>query len=108
MDVLGLLWYVFFLCFCFLFSRFSLHFPFFWEGNWDEKGWIDGGREEGENEREVGWKRGFFGLVWFGLNWTGLALELYCSIWLSSRKRGRGRERVVLFFSPFFSFFLLI
>lgn len=68
---------------CFFFSFlfflpflwFTLRFPFFWEGNWDEregrgeKGWIDGGREEGENEREVGWKRGFFGLGWIGLDW---------------------------------------
>lgn len=72
MDVLGLLWYVFFfLFFSFLFIllRFTLRFPCFGWANWDEKGRIDRGREEGENEREVGWKRGFFGLVWIGLDW---------------------------------------
>lgn len=50
-----------FFFFFFSFMRFTLRFPFFGVGNWDEKGWIDQGREEGENEREVGWKRGFFG-----------------------------------------------
>lgn len=64
---------------CFFLSSLFFFFPgvyfafsLFWEGNWDERemgrglgmrgDWIDGGREEGENEREVGWKRGFFGL----------------------------------------------
>lgn len=76
MDVLGLLWYVFFFSFLFGFSAFSVvYFAFFFFGGvgfgmrerergegWGVRGgWIDGGREEGENEREVGWKRGFFG-----------------------------------------------
>lgn len=56
MDVLGLLWYVLFL----FFFVFSFCIFFFWVGELDD-GVIDGGREEGENEREVGWKRGFFG-----------------------------------------------
>lgn len=45
MDVLGLLWYVFYFLFSFLFyflfSFFVLRFLFFGEGNWDER---EGGR----------------------------------------------------------------
>lgn len=47
--------------FFFFFVEVYFAFSFFWVGELDEKEWIDGGREEEENEREVGWKRGFFG-----------------------------------------------
>lgn len=46
-------------CFFLFFFSFSF-FLSFRVGELDD-GVIDGGREEGENEREVGWKRGFFG-----------------------------------------------
>lgn len=58
-------------------------------------GWRDGGREEGENEREER-------VLWFGLDWTGLVNELYCSLsgYLAEREGEEEREGC--------SFFLLM
>lgn len=58
--------------------------------------------EGGRRKREGGWVEER--VLWIGSDWTGLVNELYCSIWLSSRKRGRGRDSVVLFLSSFFLF----
>lgn len=80
MDVLGLLWYVFYFLFCFFFPGVYFAFSFFGWGKGDER---EGGGVRGERGMDR-WREGrrrtregdwveervlWFGLVWIGLDW---------------------------------------
>lgn len=61
---------------------------------------MEGGRKENKK-----WKRGFFGLVWIGLDWTELVNELYSSLSGCLAEREGEEEKVLsFFFPPFFLF----
>lgn len=99
----------------FLFSLFSFPFLFFflfgW-GNWDEREGVgergmERWREGRRRKREGGWVEER--VLWFGLDWTGLVNELYCSLSGCLAEREGEEERGLSFFSllffPLFSFF---
>lgn len=111
MDVLGLLWYVFFF-FPFLFS--FLFFGEVGELGWERKGGgvrsergMDRWREGRRRKREGGWVEER--VLWIGSDWTGLGNELYCSLSGCLAEREGEEERGLSIFSLlFFSFLFLL